>query len=68
MITYSGAGVLTEIIIYILTKFFTEHTQECGLGARKKGLAAAAALIEVMVISYGFLIFVPKTVHSLFSL
>jgi hypothetical protein len=68
MVSYAGAGVLTEIIKDILVQLFTEHTQECGLGAWEKGLTDAAALIEVMVVSYGFLIFVPKTVHNLVSL
>ena len=68
MVTYAGAGVLTEIVKDILVQLFAEHTQESRLRTRKKGLADAAALIEEMVVGYGLLIFIPKTVHNLVSL
>ena len=68
MITYTCAGVLTEIVKYILVQFLSEHTQESSLRTREKGLANAAALIEVVVVGYGLLIFIPKTVHNLISL
>ena len=68
MKTYSGTCVLTEIVKDVLVQFFPEHTQECSLRSGKEGLTYAAALIEEMVVGYSFLIFVPKTVHSLISL
>ena len=52
----------------VLVQFFAEHTQKSRLRAREKGLADTAALIKEMVVGYGLLIFIPKTVHNLVSL
>jgi hypothetical protein len=68
MKTDAGAGVLAEIVKDVLVQFFAEHTQKSRLRAREKGLADTAALIKEMVVGYGLLIFIPKTVHNLVSL
>ena len=62
MIAYSGAGMKTEIIKYILAQFLTHYLEECGLRSREEGLTYAAALIVIMIVSYRLLIFVPITV------
>ncbi len=62
MIAYSRACMQTEIIKYILTQFLLHHPEESCLRTREEGLAYAAALIVIMIVSYCLLILVPITV------
>ena len=61
VIADAGTGVLVWVVAYIFAEFVTQYAQECRLRAGEEGLADAAALIEVMVVGYLFLVFVPKT-------
>ena len=61
MVANTSAGMLMRVIADILVQLFAKYAQESCLRAREEGLAYAAALIEEMVVSDVFLIFVPKT-------